>query len=381
MVEAQAVEASGKQLMRKLIIIFFLLIILICLFLTFITIPSQAANVYGQPASSLTFSQRVQYSARLLWHDGLLTRPLDINGSEQSFIIESGESVNSIANKLELMGFIRDAVSFRDYLVYAGLDTSIQAGTYKLSAAMSAIDIADELQDATSTEVTFVVLPGWRMEEIASILPSSGLPIDPNDFFFAVTNPPNGFDFLSGASSAEGFLHPDSYIFSRETSADELVNELVRQFSLRLSREIQLGFETQGLTVYQAVTIASIVEKEAVQKEEAPLIASVYINRLNVGMKLEADPTVQYAIGYNALQNTWWTNPLSTINLQFDSPFNTYVYAGLPPSPISNPGMDALSAVAFPAETPYYFFRAKCDSSGYHTFAVTFEEHLGNGCQ
>ncbi|HKJ38937.1 MAG TPA: endolytic transglycosylase MltG [Anaerolineales bacterium] len=367
--------------MRKLIIIFFFLIILICLFLTFITIPSQAEKVYGQPASWLTFSQRVQYSARLLWHDGLLTRPLDTNGSEQSFIIESGESVNSIANKLELTGFIRDAVSFRDYLVYAGLDTSIQAGTYKLSAAMSAIDIAHELQDATSTEVTFVVLPGWRMEEIASILPSSGLTIDPNDFFFAVTNPPNGFEFLASANSAEGFLHPDSYIFSRETTADELVNELVRQFSLRLSREMQLGFEDQGLTVYQAVTIASIVEKEAVQKEEAPLIASVYINRLNVGMKLEADPTVQYAIGYNALQNTWWTNPLSVNNLQFDSPFNTYVYAGLPPSPISNPGFDALNAVAFPAETPYYFFRAKCDGTGYHTFAVTFEEHLGNGCE
>lgn len=366
--------------MRKIIIAILLLLIVICLFLAFITIPSQAAQIYGQPASWLTFSQRVQYSARLLWYDGLLTRPLDVNGAEQSFTVEPGESVNSIANKLEVMGFVRDAVSFRDYLVYSGLDTSIQAGTYKLSAAMSPIDVAHELQDATSTEVTFVILPGWRMEEIASLLPSSGLPIAPNDFYSAVTNLPNGFDFLSGANSAEGFLYPDSYIFLRQTTADELVNELVRHFALRLSRDMQLGFDAQGLTVYQAVTLASIVEKEAVQKEEAPLIASVYINRLNSGMKLEADPTVQYAIGYNTIQNTWWTNPLSLSNLQFDSPFNTYVYAGLPPAPISNPGLDALNAVAFPAETPYYFFRAKCDGSGYHNFSVTFEEHLGNGC-
>ena len=367
--------------MRKLIVPTVFFLVLICLFLTFITVPSQAARIYGQPASWLTVSQRIQYSAQLLWYDGLLTRPLDSNGTEQSFTIAPDESVNSVANNLEVMGFIRDAESFRAYLIYAGLDTSIQAGRYDLSAAMSAIDIAHELQDATSAEVTFVVLPGWRMEEIAASLSTSGLPIDPGEFFSAVNNPPNGFDFLSGAISAEGFLHPDLYIFSRQTTADQLVNELVRHFALRLSRELQLGFETQGLSVYQAVTLASIVEKEAVQKEEAPLIASVYLNRVNIGMKLEADPTVQYAIGYNALQNTWWTNPLSLTDLQFDSPFNTYVYAGLPPAPISNPGLDALNAVAFPAETPYYFFRARCDGSGYHSFAETFEDHLENGCE
>ena len=123
------------------------------------------------------------------------------------------------------------------------------------------------------------------------------------------------------------------------------------------------------------------MQREAIQKDEAPLIASVYLNRWKIGMKLEADPTVQYAIGYNTAQSTWWTNPLSAFDLQFDSPFNTYVYDGLPPTPISNPGMEALNAVAFPAETTYYFFRAKCDGSGYHSFSETFEEHVGNGCQ
>lgn len=370
--------------MRKFfptILITTFIFICICLFLVFITIPSKAEQIYGQPASWLTFSQRVEYSARLLWYDGLLTSPLDIQGKEQLFIIQPDESVYSIANNLDVMGFIKDVESFRAYLIYSGLDTSIQAGEYQLSAAMSAIEIAHELQDATSEEVRFVVLSGWRMEELAASLPSSGLSIVPNDLISAVNNPPGGYDFLPGASTAEGFLFPDSYIFSRQITADELINEFIRHFALRLSRDMQLGFENQGLTVYQAVTLASIVEKEAVQKEEAPLIASVYINRLNIGMKLEADPTVQYSIGFNAIQSTWWTNPLSTNDLQFDSPFNTYVYLGLPPAPIANPGLDALNAVAFPSETPYYFFRAKCDGSGFHSFAVTFEEHLENGCQ
>lgn len=367
--------------MRKLLLIAFLLLVLACLVVTLITIPAQAARIYGQPAAWLTLTQRVQYSAQLLWYDGLLTRPRDANGAELPFTIQPGESVNSVAVNLEAMGFIRDADAFRAYLIYSGLDTSIQAGEYRLSAAMSPIEIAHELQDATSAEVRFVVLPGWRMEELAASLSTSGLPITPEAFFAAVNAPPQGFDFLAGASSAEGFLFPDSYIFPRTMTADELVAELVRHFALRLSRDLELAYQNQGLTVYQAVILASIVQREAVRVEEAPQIASVYLNRLNIGMKLEADPTVQYAVGYNSIQNTWWTNPLSRADLQTDSPFNTYIYTGLPPTPISNPGMDALTAVAYPAQTPYYFFRARCDGSGFHNFAETFEEHLGNECR
>ncbi len=367
--------------MRKFILIVLLFLILLCLFLAFVSIPSQAARMYGPPASWLTLSQRVQYSAQLLWYDGLLTRPLDSSGLEQLFSIAPGESVISISDHLQVTGLIRDAESFRAYLIYSGLDTSIQAGEYRLSPAMSAIDIARALQDATSAEIRFVVLPGWRMEEIAASLPTSGLPIAPDEFLAAAQTPSGEFDFLAGATSVEGFLYPDSYILPRNTMVNEFVSGLLRNFAQHLSPDLVSGFSQQGLTVYQAVTLASIVEREAVRDEEKPLIASVYINRLNIGMKLDADPTVQYAIGYNSIQNTWWTNPLSLDNLQYDSYFNTYLYAGLPPTPISNPGLDSLNAVAFPAETPYYFFRAKCDGSGYHNFAETFDEHLANGCQ
>ena len=368
-------------IVRKLIVISFLLIIFACLLGALFYIPVRAARLYGPPAPWLSLPQRVQYSALLLWYDGLLTQPLDVNGKEQPFTIEIGESVDSVANHLEAVGLIRDAESFRSYLIYSGLDTSIQAGEYQLSTAMSALDIAHELQDATPEEVTFVVLPGWRVEEIAESLSTSGLPITYDDFLSAAKTPPQNFDFLSGASTVEGFLYPDSYIFSRSiSSAEEMLAEMLRSFSAHLTPDLRNGFERQGLTVYQAVTLASMVEREAVQDDEQTLIASVYLNRFKMGMKLDADPTVQYAIGYNILQRTWWTNPLSLLDLEINSVYNTYIYEGLPPTPIANPSAGALRAVAFPAETPYLFFRAKCDGSGFHEFTETFDEHLQNAC-
>jgi UPF0755 protein len=366
--------------MRNLIIIVFTFLVLACLFLTLVYLPSQATRIYGPPSSALGLFQRIQYSALLLWYDGLLTRPVDLQGTEQSFTIETGESVDAIANHLQIVGLIRDAESFRAYLVYSGLDMSIQAGEYELSAAMSAIDVAHELQDATPEDVTFVILAGWRIEEIAASLSTSGLAITPDEFITAAQNPPNDFDFLNGARTTEGFLYPDSYVIHRGTSAEQLIQEFVRNFGLRLSSDIKSAVDRQGLTIYQAVTLASLVEREAVHDEEKPIIASVFLNRLKIGMKLDSDPTVQYALGYDILAQTWWKNPLSLVDLQFNSPYNTYIYMGLPPAPIANPSLESLRAVAFPAETEYYFFRAKCDGSGYHSFAKNFEEHLLNAC-
>jgi UPF0755 protein len=367
---------------RNLIALFFLFSIFACLLAAVFYVPSRAARLYGPPAPSLSLPARVQYSALLLWYNGLLTQPLDMNGTSQTFTIEIGESVDSVANHLQVVGLIQDSDALRTYLIYSGLDTSIQAGKYELSTAMSAMDIAHELQDATPEEVTFVVLPGWRVEEIAASLATSGLPITHDEFLAVTKTPPQEFDFLSGASTVEGFLYPDSYIFSRDIStAEEMIAEMVRNFAAHLTLDIQNSFARQGLTVYQAVTLASMVEREAVQDEEQALIASVYLNRFKIGMKLDADPTVQYAIGYNFLQQTWWTNPLSLLDLQVNSVYNTYIYEGLPPTPIANPSLGALRAVAFPAETPYIFFRAKCDGSGFHEFSETFDEHLQNACQ
>jgi UPF0755 protein len=185
---------------------------------------------------------------------------------------------------------------------------------------------------------------------------------------------------LAPGVTAEGFLFPDRYLLARTTSAGQLVATLLQDFTAALTPELRNGFSNHGLTIYQAVTLASIVQRETMVVDEMPVLASVFYNRLAAGMKLETDPTVQYALGFNAAQGTWWTNPLSLDDLKIDSPYNTYVHAGLPPAPISNPGLEALQAVAEPAQTSYYYFQARCDNSGRHNFAETFEQHLQNNC-
>lgn len=355
--------------------------VLLCLLLlAFVLLPIWASNLYGPPAPGLGLGGFVTYSARLLWHDGDLTHPLDLNGAQRIFIIGQGESVSSVAGRLEAEGVVASSGALRDYLIYKGLDISMQAGSYTLSPAMSVIDIANELQDPAPGDATFVILPGWRMEEVAASIPSSGLTMSPQDFLSVAASYPVGYEFFEPTASSEGFLFPDTYILPRDSTPEELLNALVRNFALHLTGDLREGFARQGLSVYQGVIVASLVEREAVADEEMPIIASVFINRLNAGMKLDSDPTVQYAVGFNVAQQTWWTNPLSRADLQFISPYNTYLNTGLPPGPIASPGLEALRAVAYPVDTLYYFFQARCDGSGLHNFAETFEQHLSNSC-
>lgn len=350
------------------------------LLLFFYYIPAQASLKFGPPAAHLSISERIDYSTRLLSYGDVLTTPLNPFASAQAFVIEPGESVFSVASRLQSDGLISNAQAFVDYLVYTGLDLTIQSGRYQLSAAQSIIEIAHEMQDATPQDVTFGILPGWRVEEIAASLPTSGLDISPEAFLSAAQTPSAALWF-DPPTGMEGYFFPDTYILPRSATVEDLLDAAARNFTQRLTDDLQSGFAAQGLRIHQAVILASIVQREAVRIEEAPMIASVYLNRLAIGMKLDADPTVQYALGYNSMQNTWWTNPLGGADLQIDSPYNTYRYSGLPPGPISNPGMEALRAVAFPANSPYYYFRAACDGSGVHVFAVTLEEQIANGCE
>jgi UPF0755 protein len=153
---------------------------------------------------------------------------------------------------------------------------------------------------------------------------------------------------------------------------------MLANFDTRVDDEIRQGLAQQGLSLHQGVILASIVEREAVVAEERPRIAAVFLNRLAIGMNLDADPTVQYALS-SLVQGDWWPN-LTLENLQIDSPYNTYRYPGLPPGPIASPGLDSLRAVAFPMSSSEYYFRALCDGSGRHAFAETFEQHQLNSC-
>jgi UPF0755 protein len=344
-------------------------------------VPSLAWRSFGAPGPSLNTWQRFSYALDLVWNSGDLTQPRDPGGVEQVFVIQPGESVVSISKRLDQAGLIRSAQTFRIYLLWTGTDTIIQTGTYRLSPALTGRDIADTLKSTTLTDVPFNVLPGWRMEEIAASLPTSGLDISPEAFLVAASAPINATGYLPAGASAEGFLSPGAYTLPRTISAEQLVFLLLQNFSARLTPELQSGFTSQSLPVYQAVTLASIIQREVMVADEMPMIASVFYNRLAIGMPLQTDPTVQYALGYNAIQRTWWTNPLSVQDLQFESPYNTYIHPGLPPGPISNPGLAALQAVASPAQSDYLYFQARCDGSGLHNFAVTLDQHNQNNCR
>jgi UPF0755 protein len=346
----------------------------------FLFVPLVALRTYGPPAESMGGIQRFQYSVLLLWYDGQVTSPVSSSAGEVPFTVNAGEPPASVAARLEQAGIIRNADAFIAFLVYSGLDKGMQAGEFRLSPALAPMQIAQKLQDATPTQVKFVILPGWRMEEIAASLPTSGLGISTEQFLQVARDPHSGFDFMPKGANAEGFLLPGEYILPRVMGADQLVTELMNNAALAISPEMRAGFAQQGLDVYQAVTLASIVQREAIKAEEQPIIASVFINRLKAGMHLETDPTVQYALGFNAVTNSWWKSPLSADDMAIQSPYNTYQNAGLPPGPICNPSLSALQAVAFPAQTPYYFFQARCDGSGLHNFTETFDQHLQNIC-
>ena len=368
-------------------------LILLCLILMvagWITIDLQnrAERSFGAASPRLAFFQRLSLTTRLLLEEKDLTEPLDPASAVQAFKVETGESPYAVADRLQNVRLIPSAAALRDYLVYSGLDTTLQAGEFQLSAKMSPIQITWALQDATPSEISFRILPGWRMEEIAEALPTSGLEFSQRSLL-EITNQPA--DYLTvettpllrempPSASLEGFLYPDSYRLPRIISVRAFIKTLLDDFQIKVDRQIQDGFQRQGLSLYQAVTLASIIQREAVLEDEMPMIASVFLNRLNSGMNLDTDPTIQYALGYDLLGRTWWKNPLSLDDLQVNASYNTYLHSGLPPGPISNPGLSALKAVAFPAQTRYFFFRMACDNSGRHNFAVTFEQHKQNAC-
>jgi UPF0755 protein len=369
---------------KSCVLIFIILVVLAILGGISLTklVTNQVKKIVGPPSPEVNTTQHLYLSIMISLQSGDLTQPANPEGGEIEITINQGESVPSIIGKLWEAGLITNPGVFRSFLQFTGLDTRLQAGKYLLSPAMSAIEIATTMQSSISPNVDLIILAGWRMEEIANSLLTSGLTIPAEEFLQAARSHPEGYSFsvCQNENSLEGYLFPDIYTLGRETTMKELLPQVLMNFETQVSTEIRNGFNVQGLDLCQATTLASIIQREAVVEDEMPLIASVFYNRLNSGSILASDPTVQFALGFNDSQNTWWTNPLSLQDLQVDSPYNTYLYSGLPPGPISNPGLEALRAVAFPAQTPYYYFRSACDGSGLHVFAETFNEHVANEC-
>lgn len=315
---------------------------------------------------------------RIITH--YLNSSQDEDGREVAFVIEQDESVNSIATRLHDVGLIRSPSYFRFIVGFSGDDKDIVAGEHTLNSGMTTSQIIDSLtsEHAESIQETTVrFIEGWRTEQFADALLEAGLITSTEEFMAATRSPQwnNEFDFLHtrpGGVGLEGYLFPDTYSFRMDSTPEDIIQVLLETFSERVPPELRERAAEAGLTLHQAITLASIVEREAAVGEERPIIASVYTNRLLVNMPLQADPTVQYELGE---PGDWWP-VLTAEDVRRDGRYNTYLNPSLPPGPICNPGLAAIEASLDPAETDYLYFVATGDGS--HAFATTFEDHERN---
>jgi len=378
-------KKKRSRLGTILTILFFIITcgLLIGIFWVSTTAATDLKNKFGPPSVDLSRINQLKYSIDLYFKGDELFQKNKISDDKFYFEISQGETIGQISFRLADANIVENADLFREYLIYKGYDRYVQIGVFRIEPGINAIEVARKITNPTPELVQFNVLPGWRVEEIAASLPRSGLSIDPQDFVNFVKNPPS--DWLKNeeieVNSLEGYLGTGQFLLDRDITLSDFIRILTDRFEEGISDQISMEINTKGLTLSEVIILASIVERETIDEVEMPLIASVFLNRYQIGMKLDSDPTVQYAVGFNKQQATWWTNPLSIEDLQISSPFNTYVNIGLPPGPICNPSLSAIQAVVFPEETNYYYFRAKCDGSGLHNFAENYDDHLNNGCQ
>lgn len=374
-----------RKLPRGIFITIFLLIGIIGLIFMAYNQLRLAQENFGLSDPRLSLFQTVRYAWKLNHESIQLTSSLTDFAEEKKFTIQIAESVDSICGRLEVEKIVHSGESVCDYLIYSGKDRQIQAGTFTLEPNQVSLQIANRIADPRAKDILLTIFEGWRIEEIAASLKNLGFisfssaefvqfAYHPDDEILATLGLPPG-------TSLEGFLYPGTYSLKPEISLKELISVLLNEFfSNATQKELVDGFSAQGLNFYQGLTLASIIQRETQASTEMPRIASVFYNRLKADMRLETDPTVQYALGYDPAGQTWWKQSLTISDLATSSPYNTYQNSGLPPGPISNPGLEAIRAAAFPESTPYFYFRVNCDGSLTHIFAITYEEHLANGC-
>jgi UPF0755 protein len=295
--------------------------------------------------------------------------------------VNEGDSANLIAARLAHAGVIQSVELFTELTALEGLQNGLAAGQYQLARGMPASEVIARLHAGDTGAIRVTIPEGKRIEEVGAILEKAGV-VPSQSFMTAVQNAQYSYDFLSdnpAGAGLEGYIFPDTYNLPQHNKPEDVVNLMLRDFGQRLSPDLRSAFQQQGLSIHDAVTLASIVEREAQAPEERAIIASVFLNRMRLGMPLQADPTVQFALAANQRslsQFGFWKQELTPDDLAVSSPYNTYVVGGLPPGPIANPGLDSLQAVAHPAQTNYLFFVAKDD--GTHAFAATYAEHQAN---
>jgi UPF0755 protein len=337
----------------------------------------------GRPALSFDSPDDLYFSAVLRMRYEDLLEPAGGDDTPVSFVIEPGETATDIARRLEDESLVTDADLFKTYVRFHKLDVNLEAGEHTLRQTMTMEDIAHELLYAQLRETQITIVPGWRIEQIAEML-ASETAINAEEFLLIARTGVLNYSFLAerpAGSSLEGYLVADTYRIPATADANALIERLLETFGQRVTLDMRRAAQAQGLSLHEMVTLASIVEREVLLDEERAIVSSVYYNRLASELPeadgyLRADPTFQYARGYDPSSGKWWGGFVVDDVKTLDDPYNTFLYSGLPPGPICSPSLASLDAVAHPADTDYLYFYAKGDGS--HAFATTYEEHLQN---
>jgi UPF0755 protein len=318
-----------------------------------------------------------------------LDRSLTNETTSVLFEVGEEESTDSVADRLHQFGLIRSTPYFKGKIRLRA-DSQLKAGLYNLQGGMSVDEILDTItvtKNAAPAQgtpvgsgyVQFRTQEGWRMEQVAQLLVEKGLVKSQDEFIAAMSDPAlnlGRYEFLTSRPSSaklEGFLFPDTYVMPLNVPPKEIIGRMLQTFEQKVPQASRATLPP-GYNFYQVLTVASIVEREAALDNERAIIASVYYNRIKQTppLPLQADPTVQYAIGQ---EGNWWPQVQPT-DLQRESPYNTYRQPGLPPGPICSPSAKSIQAALTPAPTEFLYFVATGD--GGHAFARTYEEHLVN---
>ncbi|MCX6783960.1 MAG: endolytic transglycosylase MltG [candidate division WWE3 bacterium] len=296
-----------------------------------------------------------------------IKRPNFGDGSEIAFDVKNGESLSEIGKDLFTKKLINSENLFRVYAHFDKRGNLVQVGHYKIPNNLTIDGILNVLTSGPG-DLRLTFLEGWRREEMATYLAEH------------LQAPAAYGDFLKASASLEGMLFPDTYFTPQQVNAAAVVDLLNRTFTDKLAPEIKEAYTKSNISVLQAATLASLVEREASNSEDQKMVAGILFNRLKAEWFLNVDATVQYAaasetcLGRNNC--TWWPRKISASDLRINSPYNTYVNKGLPPGPICNPGLSALTAVAFPTKSDFMYYLS--DSKGVFHYAKTIEEHNQN---
>lgn len=299
-------------------------------------------------------------AAFLYYKEGSL--PVNKNSTEnQIFVVTQGEALNSIAKNLEKQGLIRNKIVFYAIVKQLGIERSIQAGDFRLSPSMDAFSIANNLTHGT-LDVWVTLIEGTRVEEMAQIIAKN-------------FNVPET-EFIKLA--VEGYMFPDTYLIPRGATANMITKILSDNFNSKFTFAMkEKAAKTSGLSPKEVIIIASMVEKEARLEKDRPKVAGIIIKRLKNDWPLQIDATIQYALGYQSQEKSWWKKHLTIDDLKIDSPYNTYENPGLPPGPICNPGLSSINAVVnADIESDYMYYLS--DKSGNMHYGKTLEEHNAN---